>query len=59
MMELRRHPGDVVSRVTYRDEVITLERDGFPVAVLISPARLERLERAAQASQRAAPSPAT
>lgn len=50
MMELRRRPGELVSRVQLRDELVQLERDGHPVAVLISPARLERLERAAAAN---------
>lgn len=59
MMELRRRAGELVNRVALRDELLTLERAGRPIAVLISPARLERLERAAAAAARAAPAPAT
>lgn len=47
MMQLRRSPGDLLNRVALRDELVQLERDGHPLAVLISPARLERLERLA------------
>jgi PHD/YefM family antitoxin component YafN of YafNO toxin-antitoxin module len=50
MMQLRRSPGRVLDDVRYRDELVQLERDGHPVAIVISTARLERLERLAALS---------
>jgi PHD/YefM family antitoxin component YafN of YafNO toxin-antitoxin module len=55
MMQFRRKAGDVADRVRLRDEAFLLERRGEVVAVVISPARLERLERAAAELTRLAP----
>jgi hypothetical protein len=55
MLSFRRSLGSVLDRVSLRDELVELVRGGrgrrdHVVAVLISPARLERLERAASAA---------
>jgi prevent-host-death family protein len=47
-MELRNSIGDILNRIQYTNERVIIERKGTPVAVMLRPdelARLEQLER--------------
>jgi len=58
MMKARQKLGELVNRVNLNDEQFRLERDGEPVAILVSVKRWNRQEAQLRALDKAAEAPA-